>query len=482
MNTIRKKIIWLSLGSWIVMAGVWLSLSIYNQQTIEAYNTILQRYIFMNEISKLSSNSVALVNRFMDERQESQLGAYAKIRQQLMEDESKLGSLTNPNNEVALVNYGNMIRSQFEAMEQTIVNVRMDDRETAQEHFDEATNISKYISEATLALLSTELRTYNVFYESMIERSRDLQKMGFWALAMVSCILLLFSYRFASGITRPILALSLAARKISLGNYDDPIEIETNDEISFLANTFNQMRQNVQSSIKEIQHNAQLENDLQEHKLRLKENELKSLQSQINPHFLFNTLNILAKKAYLEGAEETSDLISSVSGLLRYNLKRLDRPVTLGDELRILDEYLIIQKARFMDRVQYRKEIDDRCLHLLVPNLTLQPFVENAFIHAVEPSVSGGCITIRVYAQEGNVIVEIIDDGAGIDEERVQAIVKGSESAAKHGHSTGIGIDNVIHRLELFYGVPDLVSINSSPGQGTCVRLNLPTREGDAHD
>lgn len=180
MNTIRKKIIWLSLGSWIVMAGVWLSLSIYNQQTIEAYNTILQRYIFMNEISKLSSNSVALVNRFMDERQESQLGAYAKIRQQLMEDESKLGSLTNPNNEVALVNYGNMIRSQFEAMEQTIVNVRMDDRETAQEHFDEATNISKYISEATLALLSTELRTYNVFYESMIERSRDLQKMGFW--------------------------------------------------------------------------------------------------------------------------------------------------------------------------------------------------------------------------------------------------------------------------------------------------------------
>ncbi|MGO4270815.1 sensor histidine kinase [Paenibacillus sp. TAF58] len=206
------------------------------------------------------------------------------------------------------------------------------------------------------------------------------------------------------------------------------------------------------------------------------------MQSQINPHFLFNTLNILAKKAYLEGAEETSDLISSVSGLLRYNLKRLDMPVTLGDELRILDEYLIIQKARFIDRVQYHKEIDDRCLHLLVPNLTLQPFVENAFIHAIEPSVSGGCITIRVYAQEGNVIVEIIDDGAGIDEERIQAIVKGSDSAAKHGHSTGIGIDNVIQRLELFYGVPDMVSINSSPGQGTCVRLNLPAREGDAHD
>ncbi|TBL81114.1 sensor histidine kinase [Paenibacillus thalictri] len=480
MNTIRQKMIWLSLSTWIVMAGVWLLLSIYNQQTVEAYNTILQRYIFMNEISQLSANSVTVINRFMDEHQEHQFEAYSKLRQQLLEAEAGLGSLTNPNNEVALVNYGNMIGSQIEAMELTVASMRMSDREAAQVHFDEATNISKYIAEATLSLLSTELKTYNTFYESIIQRSRDLQKMGFWLLGMASCILLLFSYRIAGGITKPILSLSVAARKIAMGNYNDPIDIKTNDEISFLAKMFNQMRLNIQHSIQEIQYNAQLENDLQEHKLRLKENELKSLQSQINPHFLFNTLNILAKKAYLEGAEETSDLISSVSGLLRYNLKRLDSPVTLRDELRILDEYLTIQKARFAERVQISKDIDESCLDILIPNLTLQPFVENAFIHAIEPSVSGGHIAIRTYRHKRNVVVEIADDGGGMDAEQLDAILRGLGPATGHGHSTGIGIGNVIHRLDLFYGIPDIVSIRSVPGEGTCVMLTFPEKEGDS--
>lgn len=482
MNTIRKKIIWLSLCSWVIMAGIWLALSIYNQQTVETYNTILQRYLFMNEISQLSSNSVSLVNRFMDEHQTGQKDEYKSMKKRLELAESQLQSIKNSNNEVSLVNYRNMIDSQIEAMDLTVTQVEMDNRDRAKEHFDEATNISKFISEATLSLLSTELKTYNQFYQSMIQRSRDLQKMGFWTLAMASCILLLFSYRFASGITRPILKLSLAAKKIALGNYDDQIEIETNDEISFLSRTFDQMRLNIQRSITEIQHNAQLETELQEHKLRLKENELKSLQSQINPHFLFNTLNILAKKAYLEGAEETSDLISSVSGLLRYNLKQLDRPVTLRDELTVLDEYLTIQKARFMERVQYHKEIDTTCLDVKLPNLTLQPFVENAIIHAIEPLIQGGCISIRVSRQAYKVIVEIMDDGAGMEDERLKSIYEHADNEGKQGHSTGIGISNVVHRLQLFYGVQDVVSINSSPGQGTRVRLSLPLEEGDRDD
>lgn len=477
MNTIRRKIIWLSLCNWVFIAVLWLALNIYNQKTIEAYNTILQRYLFMNQISQLSSNSVTWINRYMDEHQQSQMDAYDSVKQQLEIAESRLGTLTNTSNDSALVNYGNMINSQVTAMDLVVYNVRMGNRESAQEQFDVSTNISKFISEATLSLFSTELRTYNEFYQTMIQRSHDLQKMGFWTLAMASCILILFSYRFASGITRPILALSLAAKKIALGNYEDSIEIKTNDEVSFLARTFNQMRLNIQHSITEIQHNAQLEADLQEHKLRLKENELKSLQSQINPHFLFNTLNILSKKAYLEGAEETSDLISSVSGLLRYNLKRLDKPVKLRDELAVLDEYLTIQKARFMDRVTYLKEIDDLCTNIHVPNLTLQPFVENAFIHAIEPSISGGTITIRVFKHAGDIIVEIIDDGAGMDEESLSAISNGLGVGAKQGHSTGIGIDNVVQRLELFYGVQNVVSIVSSPGQGTCVRLTLPVQK-----
>jgi sensor histidine kinase YesM len=478
MNTIRKKIIILSLCSWVIMAGIWFALTLYNQSSIEKYNQILQKYLSMNKISQLSSNSIIGVNHYLDDHLRNNLDSYNAIKYQLKQAAFDLALLENKSNYDLLANYAHMIDSQIEAMDLTIRSDQMNSRDEVKLNFNEATNISKYISEETLTLLSTELSTHDQFYQSIIDQSNDLRKMGFWTMALASCVLLLFSYRFADGITRPILALSLAAKKIAQGNYDNPVEIESNDEISFLGRTFNHMRINIKHSITEIQHNAQLENDLQEHKLRLKENELKSLQSQINPHFLFNTLNILAKKAYLEGAEETSDLISSVAGLLRYNLKRLDSPVTLRDELRILDEYLIIQKARFMDRVQVRKEVDENCLGIHIPNLSLQPFVENAFIHAIEPSEKGGCIIIRTFRQENAVIVEIADDGIGIVEERLDSILEDSDEGKKKGHSTGIGIGNVVHRLRLFYGVKDVVQITSSPGVGTCVRLILPFQKG----
>ncbi|MEX2461081.1 MAG: sensor histidine kinase [Paenibacillaceae bacterium] len=478
MNTIRKKIILLSLCSWVIMAGIWFALTLYNQSSIEKYNQILQKYLSMNKISQLSSSAVIWMKHYLDEHLQNDRSEYHSIKDQLQQAKFNLVLLENKNNENLLANYAGMIESQIEAMDLTIRSEQMNDRDEVKRNFDEATNISKYISEETLTLLSTELATHDQFYQSIIEESNNLRKMGFWTMAMASCVLLLFSYRFADGITRPILALSLAAKKIAQGNFDNPVEIVSNDEISFLGRTFNHMRLNIKQSILEIQDNAQLENELQEHKLRLKENELKSLQSQINPHFLFNTLNILAKKAYLEGAEETSDLISSVAGLLRYNLKRLDSPVTLRDELRILDEYLIIQKARFMDRVQVRKEVDEACLSIHMPNLTIQPFVENAFIHAIEPSEIGGCITIRTYSQEDAVIVEIADDGIGIMEERLKAILEDSDEGREKGHSSGIGIGNVVDRLRLFYGVKDVVQITSSPGVGTCVKLILPFQKG----
>src|SRR5690606_32361593 len=174
------------------------------------------------------------------------------------------------------------------------------------------------------------------------------------------------------------------------------IKVDYNDEISFLALTFDRMRININNLIIEIQEKAQLERELQQNKLLLQESQLLGLQSQINPHFLFNTLNILSKKAYLEGAEETSDLLVSVAGLLRYNLKRLDRQVTLYEVLIVLKQYIEIQQARFTDRLNVHMEVDESCLNVKIPGLTLQPIIENAVIHAIEPEEDGGHIWFRV--------------------------------------------------------------------------------------
>jgi sensor histidine kinase YesM len=293
-------------------------------------------------------------------------------------------------------------------------------------------------------------------------------------------LLLLFTYWFSLSITRPVLKLTQAAKELSRGRFDLQIEVESNDEISFLAKMFDRMRININNLISEIQQKAQLENELQQNKLLLQESQLRSLQSQINPHFLFNTLNTLSKKAYLEGSEETSDLLASVAGLLRYNLKRLDRSVTLYDEVKVLKQYIEIQKARFTERLQFHTEIDETCLHIQIPGLTLQPIVENAVIHAVEPEEDGGTIWFRIINGDERVTIEIEDDGPGMTELKIKQILE-EHLIETEGHSTGIGFSNVVRRLRLFYGYEDVIGIESGSGsvRGTKVMLKIPKTRGN---
>lgn len=289
-----------------------------------------------------------------------------------------------------LLNFKNMIASLVETMKLSAKDTERQEKNSALTRLEEAIQVNKFVHEEMLSLLNQELNTYNDFYVRMIRQSADLRKLGFWSLGLASALLFLFSYQFVGSITRPVRTLAAAAREISAGNFDKPIEIKGRDELSLLTLTMNRMRISIKNLIEEMSIKAQLEKDLRDHKLLLKESELRSLQNQINPHFLFNTLNMLAKKAYLEGAEETSELIASVSGLLRYNLRSLKGMVTLREELHVIQEYLIIQKARFGSRVGYELKLDESCFTVPIPCMTLQPFVENAIIHAIEPLEQGG--------------------------------------------------------------------------------------------
>jgi sensor histidine kinase YesM len=334
----------------------------------------------------------------------------------------------------------------------------------------------------TLTLLGMDLKTYDQFYRSIIAQSAELVKLGIWLLLLITCLLLLFTYWFSLSITRPVLKLTQAAKELSRGRFDRQVEVTSKDEISFLARTFDRMRVNINNLISEIQQKAQLENELKESKMLLQESQLRSLQSQINPHFLFNTLDTLSKKAYLEGSVETSDLIAGVAGLLRYSLRRLDRSVTLSDEVKVLQQYMEIQKARFTDRLHFEADIDESCLDVQIPGLTLQPIVENAVIHAVEPAEDGGTIRFRIADDSDRVIIEIADDGPGMPEDKIRKILE-EYALQTEGHSTGIGMSNVVRRLRLFYGYEDLIDIESVAGQGTKVTLKIPkARRVESHD
>lgn len=208
----------------------------------------------------------------------------------------------------------------------------------------------------------------------------------------------------------------------------------------------------------------------------VKELELQALQSQINPHFLFNTLNVLSKLAFLEGAEQTSDLTISLSNLLRYSLQKLDQPVTLQEELTHIREYAAIQQTRFRDRIGFELEADPSALPVRIPALSLQPLLENAFQHGVAKLEDGGRISLIVQRRTEGICIIVTDNGAGMTEETRLSLLRLEEDREDQEAkaSTGIGTRNVFRRLQLFYNRDDLIEIFSSPGQGTTIQIKIP--------
>lgn len=483
MNGIQKKIWTLAAVVLFIMAAIWIALTYYNQKTQDQYNDILQRYLRMNEVTTASQQTVTSLNNYLLLPSRDNLSQLEQSKEKLRKARIDVIELRNPGNEFALTNYMNLIDSLVETTERSLTFQSEKETEASGNAFSEADRISKYISEMSLTLLDAELKTYDRFYRGIIEQSAELKKLGIWLLLLITFLLLLFTYAFSLSITRPVLKLTQAAKELSRGRFDLRIEVESNDEISFLAKMFDRMRININNLISEIQQKAQLEHELQQSKLLLQESQLRSLQSQINPHFLFNTLNTLSKKAYLEGSEETSDLLASVAALLRYNLKRLDRSVTLYDEVRVLRQYIEIQKARFTERLRFHTDIDESCLYVQLPGLTLQPIVENAVIYAIEPEEDGGEIWFRIVDGADRVTVEIEDDGPGMAEERIRQILEERPVESEGGHTTGIGLGNVVRRLSLFYGCDDVIAIESGRERGTKVRLSIPkARESGKHD
>jgi sensor histidine kinase YesM len=483
MNKIQKKIWMLAMVVLVFMSAIWIALTYYNHKTQSQYNEILQRYLSFNEVTIASQQLVTDLNNYLLLPSPANLERISHSKEKIRNAKYDVYKLKNAENDFALTNYMNLMDSLIETADRALLFQSEKETEDSAQEFSEATRISMYISETSLTLLDKELKTYELMYRGIIGQSKELNKLGVWLLLLITSLSLLLTYWISLSITRPVEKLTKAANELSKGRFDLQIKVESNDEIAFLAKTFDHMRVNINNLISEIQEKAQLERELQQNKLLLQESQLLSLQSQINPHFLFNTLNTLSKKAYLEGAEETSNMIVNVAGLLRYSLKRLDRSVMLNEEVAVLKQYIDIQKARFTERLQLHMEVDESCLGVQIPGLTLQPIIENAVIHAVEPEEDGGVIWFRIADEGESVRIEIEDDGPGMTEEKIKQILEGQQIDQSGGHSTGIGLSNVVKRLRLFYENEDVLEIHSEIGNGTKVVLKIPkTRRIEEND
>jgi len=212
----------------------------------------------------------------------------------------------------------------------------------------------------------------------------------------------------------------------------------------------------------------------------LKEARLKALESQVNPHFLFNTINVIAKLAFLEGAAETEAMTYALADLMRYSLRSSSDTnglVTIRDEIEHARQYLLIQKTRYRDRLQLNFELDEMALDMRVPPLSIQPIIENAFVHGLEPSERPGQLLLSVQRAREYVVISVQDNGVGISSEQVHKLLaEEADSFLDHwsAHTTGLGLTHVRDRLRYYYGEQCQLVIESELGSGTTVRLLLP--------
>ncbi len=459
----------------ILMNGVAFYLFHSSQKTIHDYHTSFERFIVLNKISQQTNSVYEAMNTYLSARTQEELTAYATERKILsQEKEELLGTVKNEANDQTVTNYEKMIESFLIECDITVQAFQRQEINQYSGHLNEAAKISAFIQETTLKLINSELTDYRVFYNEMDQKSTYLQWMGISLFVSMILSSLLMAFWFSRGITKPIHELAAAAKKLSKGDFTaNKVVVRSRNELQLLADTFYRMQENIRGLIKEIKQKSELDQ-------LLKEMELKSLQSQINPHFLFNTLNTISRRAYIEGAEQTSELIESVAALLRYNLGNLSKDVTLKDELNIVREYFFIQQSRFGERVTFDVIADENILDCKIPVLTLQPIVENAFIHGVESYEEGGEILIRVYSKHDDVIVEVSDNGVGIETTRLSQILSNSEQSTvekSQGHSTGLGMQNVKKRIELYSQQAGSMTVKSSKELGTTVRLNLPYKK-----
>lgn len=290
-------------------------------------------------------------------------------------------------------------------------------------------------------------------------------------------LFILLSFLLSTVITRPILTLIKTMRSARFGELKTSEQISSTVEINELNHTYNQMVSNMNELIRLVYEKELLQN----------RTELKALQAQIHPHFLYNTLEALYWSLVEKDEEELAEYVVAMSELFRYTITGLGREewVTLGEELEHIERYLLIMGMRFGERLTWRiiSTPDDTCIKL--PKLLIQPLVENAIQHGVENKIGPGTVTVTVMhaPQEGTLSVTVEDDGAGMDEEtldRLRETLAEGRERAEGSSGSGLGIANVERRLRLYYGehaaLHHPLSIVSSRGSGTAVTLSIPVR------
>lgn len=316
-----------------------------------------------------------------------------------------------------------------------------------------------------------ELKFISIIPEEMIMRDANrFVKLGSFVMSVSILIAIGLIFFFSRLLSGRFITLNNRIDQVAKGDFAAPIVIHGNDEIGQLSRQVDRMVKNILSLMNEVEQ-AQRENF--ELEKRQQEIRFKMLASQINPHFLFNTLESLRMKSLMKGDREIAEIIKKLGKLIRYSISVTGEMVTLQSEIEFVQHYLDIQKFRYGERLSYKLDIDPLSKHVLIHPLIIQPIVENAVIHGLQDKVGGGTVIIRTKVIDSYLHVVVQDDGIGIPADRLRRIQKSLQHLDEN-NGNRIGLINVNHRLIISSGAESSLNIESKENKGTMVSFKLP--------
>ena len=347
--------------------------------------------------------------------------------------------------------------------------------------------MQEYLQTYARRLVQVTLKEGNDSYQEKVPVFYNMPYLILAISAVFMGFVMFLTKILSNALVSPAVLLAQCARKIAKNDFtgEDP-SVENRDEMGELVRAFNKMKRSTKGYIDTLKENHRMSELLHREEIERVEMEkqlsgarLELLKSQINPHFLFNTLNMIACMAKLEEAVTTERMISSMSSLFRYNLKTSEQIVTLARELKVVQDYMYIQQMRFGSRILYSCDLKVDAEQAMIPAFTLQPVVENAMVHGLSKKEQGGRVHVRIWEQGKRLVISVADTGLGMSEERLAEVTEAMKE--RRTSRIGIGLGNIYKRIHMMYKQGEF-RIASIEGRGTVIQMFIPQEKHNRGD
>lgn len=475
---IRRRLIFLFVSAAIIECILMITLSVAmlvsSRSLSESYNSNIR----LHEFRRISKQLYDDLDAYIQIKSYENINSYLKNKSLL--ERMTLDLNRKPSGELLKLQEYSVYKFSETFMnygDRAVYQKRAGENYLAMENFRKAEKAFSYLSVAIEKLNGFYFEDNISRFNGIKDLSKKISLSCMVVAIIVTALVVIILSIFVSAIIRPLTEISESANQIAERNFDVPLfTYNKNDEIGNICRAFNKMIISIREYIDTIWEKAIHESELREKEMKMnelyQEAKLNVLQSQINPHFLFNTLNTGAQLAMMEGNDRTCDFLEKVAEFYRYNLQFTGHESVLKDEIQTLDNYIYIMKVRFGEHFNYSTEINSENLNVTIPGMILQPLVENCIKHGFKDMPKGGQIILKVADEDDFTVVTVSDNGCGFPEQRRIEILSGNfekkaDNESQNDSGTGVGISNVINRLKLFYKTDKVFDIQKSDSGGT---------------